>query len=88
MKKVNNWEKLTTLPKGVFKEQGRFKGEYNIRIYYVDGVWFLEYVYTEMLYGDEEPSYPEIFSGHSLDEVVNMASDFFEANFGKYKLVD
>lgn len=39
MNKVNNWQKLTTLPKGVVKEQGRFTGEHNIRITYVDGVW-------------------------------------------------
>lgn len=87
MNKVNYWEKLTTLPKGVVKEQGRFKGEYNLKISYVDGTWFLEYVYTEMLYGDEEPSYPEIFSGHTLEEAVNKAFIFFDANFGKYKLI-
>jgi hypothetical protein len=87
MNEVNNWQKLTTLPKGVVKEQGRFKGEYNLKISYVDGTWFLEYVYTEMLYGDEEPSYPEIFSGHTLEDVVNKASNFFDANFGKYKLI-
>jgi hypothetical protein len=87
MNNVSNWQKLTTLPKGVVKEQGRFKGEYNIRIYYVDGIWFLEYVYTEMLYGDEEPTYPEIFSGHTLEDVVDKASSFFERNFGKYKLI-
>lgn len=88
MKALNNWDKLASLPKGVIKEQGRFKGEYNIRISYVDGIWFLEYIYTEMLYGGEEPTYPEIFSGNTLEEVVNKALAFFEANYGKYKLVD
>ena len=46
MNKINNWQKLTTLPKGVVKEQGSFTGEYDLRISYVDGVWFIEYVYT------------------------------------------
>lgn len=87
MNVVSNWQKLTTLPKGVVKEQGRYKGEYNIKISYVDGIWFLEYVYTEMLYGDEEPTYPEIFSGQTLEDVVDKASSFFERNFGKYKLI-
>lgn len=87
MKKVNYWEKLTTLPKGVVKEQGRFTGEYDIRISYVDGVWFIEYVFSGLLYGDVEPTYPETFSGDTLGDVVNKASKFFETNFGKYKLI-
>ena len=87
MNKVNNWQKLTTLPKGVVKEQGRFTGEYNIRITYVDGVWFIEYVYSGLFFGDIEPTYPEIFSGDTLGEAVNKASHFFESNFGKYKLI-
>lgn len=85
--KANNWQKLTTLPKGVVKEQGRFKGEYHIRISYVDGVWFIEYIYSRLIYGDEEPTYPDTFSGDTLEEAVNKASNFFEANFGKYKLI-
>ena len=88
MNEVNNWEKLTTLPKGVVKEQGRFNGEYHIRISYVDGVWFIEYVFDGLFFGDVEPTYPETFSGKTLEETVNKASNFFEANFGKYKLID
>lgn len=87
MNEVNNWQKLTTLPKGVVKEQGRFKGEYSIRISYVDGVWFIEYVFSGLFYGDVEPTYPDTFSGDTLGEAVNKASNFFEANFGKYKLI-
>lgn len=87
MNEVNNWQKLTTLPKGVIKEQGRFTGEYDIRISYVDGVWFIEYVFSGLLYGDFEPTYPERFSGETLGEAVNKASNFFESNFGKYKLI-
>lgn len=87
MNEVNNWQKLTTLPKGVVKEQGRFTGEYDIRISYVDGVWFIEYVFSEPLFGDMEPTYPETFSGETLEEAVNKASNFFEHNFGKYKLI-
>lgn len=87
MNEVNYWEKLTTLPKGVVKEQGRFKGEYSIRISYVDGVWFIEYVFSGLFYGDIEPTYPDIFSGDTLEEAVKLASNFFEANFGKYKLI-
>ena len=88
MNKINNWQKLTTLPKGVVKEQGRFTGEYDIRISYVDGVWFIEYVFSGLFYGDVEPTYPETFSGDTLGDVVNKVSKFFETNFGKYKLVD
>lgn len=87
MNEVNNWQKLTTLPKGVIKEQGRFTGVYDIRISYIDGVWFIEYVYSKLIYGDTEPTYPETFSGKTLKEVVNKAHNFFEANFGKYKLI-
>lgn len=87
MNEVNNWEKLTTLPKGIIKEQGRFTGEYDIRISYVDGVWFIEYVYSRVTYG-EELTYPKTFSGDTLEIAVNNASNFFEANFGKYNLVD
>lgn len=87
MNEINNWQKLTTLPKGVIKEQGRFTGEYDIRICYIDGIWFIEYVYSKLIYGDEEPTYPETFSGKTLKEVVNKASNFFEANVGKYKLI-
>ena len=87
MNEVNNWQKLTTLPKGVVKEQGRFKGEYLIRISYVDGVWFIEYAFSGLFFGDVEPTYPETFSGETLTEVVNKASNFFETNFGKYKLI-
>jgi hypothetical protein len=87
MNEVNYWEKLTTLPKGVVKEQGRFKGEYHIRISYVDGVWFIEYVYSGLIFGYEEPTYPDMFSGDTLEDVVNKASNFFDANFGKYKLI-
>lgn len=87
MNEVNNWEKLTTLPKGVIKEQGRFTGEYYINISYVDGVWFIEYVFSGLFYGDVEPTYPETFSGDTLEDAVNKASNFFESNFGKYKLI-
>lgn len=87
MNEVNYWEKLTTLPKGVVKEQGRFKGEYHIRISYVDGIWFIEYVYSKLIFGGEEPTYPDMFSGDTLEEAVNKASNFFESNFGKYKLI-
>jgi hypothetical protein len=87
MKKVNNWEKLTSLPKGVIKERGRFTGEYDIRISYVDGVWFIEYVFSGLFFEDVEPTYPDIFSGDTLEEAVNNASNFFDVNFGKYKLI-
>lgn len=87
MNEVNNWQKLTSLPKGVIKEQGRFTGEYYIRISYVDGVWFIEYIYSGLIYGEEELTYPDTFSGDTLGEAVNNASNFFEANFGKYKLI-
>lgn len=87
MKELNNWDKLVNLPKGILKEQGRFTGEYNLRVSYVDGVWFIEYVYSGFIFSDEEPTYPERFSGDALEEVVNKASAFFEKNFGKYKLV-
>lgn len=87
MNEVNNWQKLTTLPKGVIKEQGRFTGEYDIRISYVNGVWFIEYVFSGLIFSDDEPTYPESFRGDTLEDVVNKASNFFEANFGKYKLI-
>lgn len=62
-------------------------GEYDIRISYVNGVWFIEYVFSRPLYGNTEPTYPETFTGDTLGEAVNKASNFFEANFGKYKLI-
>lgn len=87
MNKINNWQKLTILPKGVVKEQGSFTGEYDLRISYVDGVWFIEYVFSGLILSDVEPIYPERFSGDTLEDVVNKASNFFDANFGKYKFV-
>ena len=87
MIEVNYWEKLTTLPKGIVKEQGRFKGEYHLRISYVYGVWFIEYVFSRPLYGDEKPTYPDTFCGDTLEKAVNKAFNFFDANFGKYKLI-
>lgn len=87
MNEVSYWRKLTTLPKGVVKEQGSFVGEYHIRISYEDGIWFIEYVFSGLILSDIEPTYPERFSGNTLEEVTNKASSFFERNFGKYKLI-
>lgn len=87
MGKINSWDKITNLPKGVIKEHGKFTGEYTIRISYVDGVWFIEYVFSGLIFGEIEPTYPERFSGDTLEDVVNKASNFFDANFGKYKLI-
>lgn len=82
-----NWIKLTSLPKGIIKERGNFIGEYDMRISYVDGVWFIEYVFSGLIFSEIEPTYPERFSGETLEDVVNKASKFFDDNFGKYKLI-
>lgn len=87
MKEINNWDKLISLPKGVIKEHGFMTGEYTIRISYSDGTWFIEYVYSGLNFSETEYCYPERFSGDALDIVVGKATDFFETNFGKYKLI-
>ena len=87
MREINNWRKLTLLPKGVIKERGSFTGEYDLRISYVDGVWFIEYVFSGLIFSETEPTYPERFSGDELEDVVDKASKFFDDNFGKYKLI-
>lgn len=62
-------------------------GEYTLRISYSDGIWFLKYIYAGVSLSEEEPCYPMRFSGDSLGEVVDKALDFFDANFGRYKLI-
>ena len=87
MNEISNWEKLIALPKGVIKEQGRFKGEYTISINYIDGTWFIEYIYSGFSFSDEDITYLDTFAGYTLEEAVNKASTFFENSWGKYKLI-
>lgn len=87
MKKVNYWEKLKSLPCEVIKKEGRFIGNYTFRLSVDDGVYFIEYVYNGWLFSEEEPVWPNRWSGNSLEEVVDKAMKFFEDNFGKYECV-
>lgn len=83
------WQMLKTLPIAVKKKEGRYQGTYEFTMNNTDGVFFIEYILNdEFGLCATEVTYPEIFSGDSLEEVITKAFNFFQINKNKYEVIE
>lgn len=83
---VDYWKILKSLRVAVIKSKGNLDEAYEIDLSYHDGNWFLMYEHGGISFGTL-PSFPDYWSGETIEEVIKKAYDFFEKNKNNYKLI-